>query len=184
MEITVQESHKGKFAEDIKIGNHLLIADEPTANGGNDLGPSPYEFLLTALGTCTTMTLRMYADFKKIPLTYIRVKLTYEKAHADDCKNCESDQAKMDHIDRKIELQGELSAEERAKLLEIANKCPVHRTLTSKIWITTEVFRTQVVFKLFKTTGNIGKFPVFVRSNNGCNNCTVIGDFYGYLIVI
>lgn len=139
METIVQESGKGKFTLDIKTGNHTVIADEPKENGGNDLGPSPYDFLLTALGSCTAMTVRSYADLKKIPLSKIVVKLSHEKIYAEDCANCESNSAKLDHINRKIELQGELNAEQRAKLLEIANKCPVHRTLTSKILITTEL---------------------------------------------
>lgn len=139
MEVLVYESGKGKFAQEIAAGTHHLEADEPVANGGNDLGPSPYEFLLTALGTCTSMTVRMYADLKKIPLQKISVKLTHEKIYAEDCQNCESNQAKIDHIDRKIELTGTLTPEQRQRLLEIANKCPVHRTLTSEITITTEL---------------------------------------------
>jgi putative redox protein len=139
VEATVQETGAGKFNQEVIVGTHHLQADEPVANGGNDKGPSPYDFLLAALGTCTSMTLRMYADMKKIPLTKVIVHLTYDKIHATDCTNCENDNARIDHIDRKIELQGDLSAEQRAKLLEIANKCPVHRTLTSKISITTEL---------------------------------------------
>jgi putative redox protein len=135
----VEESGKGKFAQTVSTGGHTLNADEPVANGGNDLGPSPYDFLLTALGTCTSMTLRMYADFKKIPLKKITVRLTHEKAYAKDCENCESDNARIDHLDREIELEGDLTEDQRQKLLEIANKCPVHRTLTSKIMITTEL---------------------------------------------
>jgi putative redox protein len=137
MEIIVKESGKSKFAQEIKIGNHILLADEPIANGGNDTGPSPYDFLLTALGTCTSMTIRMYADLKKIPVTGIIVRLNHEKIHATDCADCENNNSKIDHIDRNIELQGNLTQEQRDKLLEIANKCPVHRTLTSKISITT-----------------------------------------------
>lgn len=139
MEIIVNESGKGKFTQEIVIGNHRLTADEPVAYGGNNLGPSPYDFLLAGLGACTSMTLRMYADLKKIPLERTSVKLTYEKIHAKDCTDCENSNAKIDHIDRKIELHGNLSQEQREKLLEIANKCPVHRTLTSKILITTEL---------------------------------------------
>ena len=139
MEITVQESGKGKYAQDINLDRHLLTADEPIANGGNDLGPSPYDFLLASLGACTSMTLRIYADLKKIPLEKVIVRLTHDKIHAEDCKECEEKAVKMDHIDRKIELFGNLSQEQREKLLAIANKCPVHRTLTSKILITTEL---------------------------------------------
>jgi putative redox protein len=137
MEIIVQESGKNKLEQDIIIGKHLFKADEPIANGGNDLGPSPYDFLLTALGTCTSMTLRMYADLKKIPLERVIVKLTHEKIYADDCKDCDNNNSRIDHINRNIELKGNLTPEQREKLLGIANKCPVHRTLTSKILITT-----------------------------------------------
>lgn len=135
--ILVQESGKGKFSQEIIIGNHVLEADEPIINGGNDLGPSPYDFLLTALGCCTSMTLRMYADLKKIPLKNIIVRLTHEKIYAKDCAGFEENQSKIDSIQRNITLEGDLSEEQRTKLLEIANKCPVHRTLTSKILINT-----------------------------------------------
>lgn len=139
MEVIVQESGAGKYAQDIIIDKHHLTGDEPVADGGNDLGPSPYDFLLTALGTCTSMTVRMFADLKKIPLTKIIVKLTHEKVYANDCVNCENNHSKIDHIDRKIELQGDLTQEHRKNLLDIANKCPVHRTLTSQTTITTEL---------------------------------------------
>ncbi len=141
MEILVSESGKGKFTQNITIGNHTLIADESVAAGGNDLGPSPYGFLLAALGACTAMTLRMYADFKKIPLEHVTVRLQHEKIYAKDCADCENSNARVDHIDRKIKLEGNLSEEQQQKLLEIANKCPVHRTLTSKISITTEIIK-------------------------------------------
>ncbi len=135
--ILVHESGKGKFAQEVVIRNHTLEADEPVSNGGNDLGPSPYDFLLTALGCCTSMTVRMYADLKKIPLKNIIVRLTHEKIYAKDCAGFEETQSKIDSIQRNITLEGELTEEQRAKLLEIANKCPVHRTLTSKILINT-----------------------------------------------
>ncbi|MCS5711275.1 OsmC family protein [Candidatus Berkiella aquae] len=137
--ITVSSSEKGKYAQDIIIGQHLLVGDEPVAVGGNDLGPSPYDYLLAALGTCTSMTLRMFADLKKIPLEKVSVKLQHEKKYATDCAECENSTAKIDHIERSITLTGNLSQEQREKLLEIANKCPVHRTLTSKIIITTKL---------------------------------------------
>ena len=141
MEVIVSESLKGKFTQEITVNHHVLIADEPVQNGGNDLGPSPYEFLLAALGTCTSMTLRMYADFKKIPLKRVIVKLQHEKKYADDCTDCENSNSKIDHINRQIELEGDLSDDERKKLLDIANKCPVHRTLTSKVEITTMLLK-------------------------------------------
>lgn len=139
MEIIVQESGEGKLAQEVTIGKHFLKADEPIANGGKDLGPSPYDFLLAALGTCTSMTLRMYAELKKIPLEKVIVKLNYEKIHAVDCKDCDNNNSRIDHISRSIELKGNLTPEQREELLKIANKCPVHRTLTSKILITTDL---------------------------------------------
>lgn len=139
MEIIVQESGKGKFAQQIIAGGHVLTADEPESNGGNDLGPNPYEFLLAALGTCTAMTIRYYADFKKISLDKVIVKLSYDKIYAKDCTDCENPNAKIDHIERKIELQGQLTPEQRERLLQIANSCPVHKTLTSKVTITTQL---------------------------------------------
>lgn len=138
-EVIVQESGAGKFTQEITVGKHTLTADEPIASGGNDAGPSPYDFILIGLGACTSMTLRMYAELKKIPLKKVIVKLTYNKIHAQDCLNCDNSNSRIDHIDRVIELQGKLSQEQRMKLLEIANKCPVHRTLTSKIVISTQL---------------------------------------------
>ncbi len=134
-EVVVRENKKGVYVRDISIGNHVVVADEPSEVGGNDLGPSPYELLLASLGTCTSITTRMYANYKKIPLDNIIVKLKHEKVHADDCKNCENDNAKIDRISLSLTLEGNLSQEQRDKLLEIANKCPVHRTLTSSVQI-------------------------------------------------
>ena len=138
MEVIVSEAGDGKFTQKITVGEHVLTADEPIAAGGKDLGPSPYDFLLAALGTCTSMTLRFYADLKKIPLKHVRVRLTQEKIYSKDCANCDAN-SKIDHIDRQIELEGDLSETDRQTLLDIANKCPVHRTLTSTISITTEL---------------------------------------------
>ena len=138
-EIVVSETRDGQFTQKVIIGNHMLTADEPIINGGKDTGPSPYDFLLAALGSCTSMTLRMYAKLKKFPLDQVIVILKHEKIHVDDCIACETNNSKIDHIDRLIELQGALSQEQRTQLLEIANKCPVHRTLTSKIIITTKL---------------------------------------------
>ena len=138
-ETVVSETKDGQFTQKIIIGNHILTADEPIINGGKDTGPSPYDFLLAALGSCTSMTLRMYAKLKKFPLEQVIVRLKYEKIHVDDCIACETSSSKIDHIERLIELEGALSQEQRTQLLEIANKCPVHRTLTSKIIITTKL---------------------------------------------
>lgn len=142
-EAVVSETGDGQFTQKIIIGSHVLIADEPIINGGKDTGPSPYDFLLAALGSCTSMTLRMYAKLKKFPLEQVIVRLTHEKIHVDDCIGCENNNSKIDHIDRLIELEGTLTQEQRTQLLEIANKCPVHRTLTSKIIITTKLVVNQ-----------------------------------------
>src|SRR6266853_5222985 len=123
----------------ISVGPHHLIADEPKTSGGSDAGPDPYELLLSALGSCTNMTLRMYADRKGWPLKDIRVVLTHSKNHAQDCGNCEEPAAILDRIVRRITLIGELSAEQRQKLLVIANLCPVHKSLTSRIDVQTEM---------------------------------------------
>jgi putative redox protein len=115
----------------------MLRADEPVGAGGDDSGPSPYELLLASLGACTSMTLRTYADLKKIPLEKVTVRLKHEKIHAQDCAECETKEGKIDRIDRQIELAGPLDDAQRTKLLEIANKCPVHRTLHSELHIPT-----------------------------------------------
>jgi putative redox protein len=123
----------------ISVGRHQLFADEPKAAGGHDEGPDPYELLLSALGSCTNMTLRMYADRKGWPLKETRIVLTHSKNHAEDCINCEQPAAVVDRIERRITLIGELSVEQRQRLSLIANLCPVHKSLTSKIDIRTEL---------------------------------------------
>jgi putative redox protein len=135
--VRVLEAGQGKFAQDVYMGRHRLRADEPVAVGGADAGPSPYDLLLAALGTCTAMTVRMYADLKKLPLARVSVDLKHDKVHAQDCEDCETREGKIDRIDRVVTLEGELDETQRAKLLEIANKCPVHRTLHSEVWIPT-----------------------------------------------
>jgi uncharacterized OsmC-like protein/alpha/beta superfamily hydrolase len=137
--VTVSETHEGKFAQAISAGAHWLRADEPVSFGGSDTGPSPYELLLAGLGACTSMTLRMYADQKKWPLSRVSVRLTHNKVHAADCTDCETREGRIDRIEREIELAGELDESQRARLLEIANKCPVHRTLHSEVWIPTRL---------------------------------------------
>jgi putative redox protein len=138
-EVVVAETGEGKFQQAVAAGPHRLLADEPVAAGGDDTGPSPYDLLLAALGTCTAMTLRLYADQKKLPLERVSVRLRHAKVHAQDCADCETREGKIDRIDRDITLAGPLDAVQRAKLLEIADKCPVHRTLHSEVWVTTRL---------------------------------------------
>ena len=135
--VVVSSTGSGAFEQMLLNGRHTLLADEPRAAGGNDVGPGPYELLLMSLGSCTSMTLQMYASRKKWPLTQVAVRLRHSKVHAEDCENCERPTAKIDRIEREIEMIGTLDAEQRSRLLEIANQCPVHRTLSSKIDIKT-----------------------------------------------
>ncbi|HEX3338293.1 MAG TPA: bifunctional alpha/beta hydrolase/OsmC family protein [Pseudolabrys sp.] len=135
--VLVRETGGGKFQQEIMSGPHRFLADEPVKAGGLDSGPGPYDLLLASLGACTSMTLRLYADNKKLPLDRVSVRLTHNKIHAEDCLNCETKEGMIDRIDRNITLEGALSADERKRLLEIADKCPVHRTLESEIEIRT-----------------------------------------------
>lgn len=127
------------FRTDVEVGGHHLVVDEPVAVGGTDAGPTPYEMLLAGLGACTAMTLRLYADRRKWPLERARIKLQHRKVHVQDCIDCVTRPAKMDVVDRVITLEGALSEEQRAKLLEIAERCPVHQTLQSKIQVNTRL---------------------------------------------
>src|SRR5262249_49315877 len=133
--VLVRETRGGKFQQEVVSGPHRLLADEPVKVGGLDSGPGPYDLLLAGLGACTSMTLRLYADQKKLPLERVTVRLTHSKQHELDCENCEDKGALLDHIDRSITFEGDLTAEQRRRLLEIADKCPVHRTLESEIRI-------------------------------------------------
>ncbi len=136
-EVVVTESGGGKFMNRAEAGGHAIMADEPRPAGGDGTGPSPYDFLLISLGTCTSMTLRMYADRKGWPLENVRVRLSHGKIHAKDCEECETQKGKVDRIEREITIAGDLDDEQRTRLFEIADKCPVHRTLTSEIDIVT-----------------------------------------------
>ncbi|MDX1483945.1 MAG: alpha/beta fold hydrolase [Alphaproteobacteria bacterium] len=135
--VTVTEAGSGRFTQDIIAGGHRLVADEPKAFGGDERGPGPYDLLLAGLGACTSMTLRMYAERKGWPLERASVSLSHEKVHAEDCENCEEPGGRIDRIERTIRLDGPLDAAQRARMLEIADKCPVHKTLTGTIEILT-----------------------------------------------
>ena len=126
-------------AQEIETGRHRLVADEPVEAGGTDTGPSPYELLLAALGACTSMTLSMYARRKQWPLETVTVRLQHARIHAQDCAECETKEGMLDRIDREISLTGPLDEAQRERLLEIANRCPVHRTLVSEINIRTRL---------------------------------------------
>lgn len=140
--VIVSENGRGALQQDVAIGRHRLIADEPISAGGLDGGPDPYGYLLTALGACTAMTLRLYAKRKSLPLRHIMVALKHGKIHAADCETCESKEGLVDQIERTITLDGDLDASMLAKLLEIADKCPVHRTLKSEVDIRTTLADT------------------------------------------
>jgi len=121
------------FRQEVVAGKYNLVADEPVSAGGGDAGPDPYDYLLTSLGVCTSMTIGLYARRKQMPLENITVSLSHSRIYAIDCEECETKEGMLDRIDVEVELTGPLSAEQHAKLMEIAAKCPVHRTLTSEI---------------------------------------------------
>lgn len=135
--VVVRETGHGRFQQEIISGRHHLIADEPQDAGGLGSGPGPYDLLLASLGACTSMTLRLYAERKKLPLTRTTVRLRHSRVYATDCAECETKDGMIDRIERVITLEGDLKPEDRKRLLEIADKCPVHRTLTSEINIRT-----------------------------------------------
>jgi uncharacterized OsmC-like protein/alpha-beta hydrolase superfamily lysophospholipase len=135
--VVVRETRQGRFQQEITVGAHRFLADEPVEVGGLDSGPGPYDLLLAGLGACTAMTLRLYAERKTLPLERVTVELNHSRIHATDCEDCETKEGMLDRIERAITLRGALDAEQRRRLLEIADKCPVHRTLTSEIDIRT-----------------------------------------------
>jgi len=135
--VVVRETGGGRFQQEVTVGTHRFLADEPLEVGGLDSGPGPYDLLLAGLGACTAMTLRLYAERKALPLERVTVRLNHSRIHASDCADCETKEGMLDRIDRAITLRGALDAEQRRRLLEIADKCPVHRTLTSEIDIRT-----------------------------------------------
>jgi putative redox protein len=136
--VTVAETGTGTYTQQITAGHHELVADEPQPIGA-DAGPTPYDLLLAALGACTSMTVRMYANRKGWPLEHVRVTLRHSRIHAEDCAECETTRGWIDHIDRDIELAGNLDDTQRERLLHIANRCPVHQTLTSEVHISTSL---------------------------------------------
>jgi uncharacterized OsmC-like protein/fermentation-respiration switch protein FrsA (DUF1100 family) len=135
--VVVQETRNSKLQQLVSVGPHRLQADEPIAAGGDDTGPGPYDFLLAGLGACTSMTMRLYADRKSIPVDRVTVTLAHSKIYAKDCAECETKEGMLDQIERVIKIEGAVDADQRKRLMEIADKCPVHRTLTSEIRILT-----------------------------------------------
>lgn len=137
-EISVH-GNSGGFAQEIQVGPHQLKADEPTTVGGTDTGPNPYDLLLSALGACTSMTISMYARRKQWPLEAVTVTLRHEKIYAIDCEHCETREGRIDRVERDVKLHGDLDDEQKSRLLDIANKCPVHRSLKSEIDVLTRL---------------------------------------------
>ncbi|RKH27974.1 bifunctional alpha/beta hydrolase/OsmC family protein [Corallococcus sp. CA031C] len=136
-QVEVREASEGGLAQDIRVGTHRLRADEPLTLGGQDSGPTPYGLLAAALGACTSMTVRMYADRHGWPLERVRVRLDHDRVHAKDCAECESRVGRVDGLERRVRLEGPLTDEQRTRLLHIADLCPVHRTLESKVDVRT-----------------------------------------------
>ena len=138
-QVIVTEAGQGRFAQALLDGRHTVIADEPAAVGGGDLGPSPYAFLLMSLGACTSVTVRMYADRKGWPLERITVRLGHSRVHVNDCADCEKPAAYLDRIERVLEFSGGLDETQRERLKQIAESCPIHKTLSHGIQIHTEL---------------------------------------------
>src|SRR2546421_1651867 len=137
MTVVVRGVGTGAFPTEVEAGRHKLLADEPIEAGGADTGSSPYELLLAALGSCTVMTLRLYAARQGWPLDGVTVVLSHDRIYAEDCADCETGEGRLDRISREITIDGNLTAEQRARLMRIAERCPIHRTLNSEIVIET-----------------------------------------------
>ncbi len=133
--VEVSETRGGHLVQRIRAGRHLLVADEPVAVGGKDAGPGPYDYLLAALGACTSMTMRLYAERKGISAYRFSIRLSHRRIHAEDCADCDTKDGNIDEITRDITIAGDVTEAERAKLMEIADRCPVHQTLTHEIKI-------------------------------------------------
>ncbi|MBY4678267.1 bifunctional alpha/beta hydrolase/OsmC family protein [Marinobacterium arenosum] len=131
------EERNHQFTRNVFSDSHFWLADEPTQVGGLNLGPDPYEHLLAALGACTSMTIRMYANHKKLPLEDVSVELRHARHYNEDCEHCEDEQQRLELLERQVRLRGELTDEQRQRLLQIADRCPVHKTLTGALRITT-----------------------------------------------
>jgi putative redox protein len=148
--VVVTDAAQGGLAQEIRAGRHVLIADEP-AGVGEDLGPTPYDLLLASLGACTAMTLQLYAERKRWPLEHVAVELTHDRIHADDSRNCEKAPCRIERIERIIRLSGPLSDEQRQRLLVIAERCPVHRTLTGEKRIVTRLDSVDSTVRAWET---------------------------------
>lgn len=137
--VVVAETGDGPFIERIQAGGHSFLADEPPEAGGNGQGPDPYDLLLAALGACTAMTVRLYARRKGWPLQHVEVKLRHNRIHAEDCASCETEKGLVDVVVREVLVEGDLTDEQRRRLLDIAEHCPIHKTLTGEVKITTNL---------------------------------------------
>jgi putative redox protein len=136
--VLVEEKNQ-RFTQHVNSDSHYWLADEPKSVGGNNTGPDPYEHLLAALGACTAMTLRMYASHKSLPLANVKVELRHSRDYHKDCESCDAEPGKIEVIDREITLEGDLSEQQQQRLLEIADRCPVHRTLHSELHVNTRL---------------------------------------------
>ncbi len=137
--VEVSETRSGRFLQRVRAGRHRLVADEPVTVGGDDAGPGPYDYLLAALGACTTMTMRLYAERKGINAERFSVRLSHRKLHAEDCADCDTKAGDIGEISRDITIEGDVPEAVQARLMEIADKCPVHQTLTHEIKIRTRL---------------------------------------------
>lgn len=135
--VEIESGKGGRLVTQIRAGSHEFVGDEPVTLGGTGRGPNPYDLLLASLGSCTSITMRLYAERKGWPLENVRVHLSHAKLYARDCEECARKEGKVDRIERTIEIEGPLSEEQRARLIEIAKKCPICRTLSTEISVRT-----------------------------------------------